>query len=69
MPEINPKIIRGHVRLLVTVHRYGVDVVRVRIGENTTWTGLKIYNRGLVFNSQDVITAFWTVFFITACAN
>ena len=42
MPEINPKIIRGHVRLLVTVHRYGVDVVRVRIGEHTTWTGLKI---------------------------
>ena len=64
MPEINPKIIRGHVRLLVTVHRYGVDVVRVRIGENTTWTGLKIYNRGLVFNSHDVKQHFGVYFFV-----
>lgn len=40
VPQINPQVISRHVGLVVAVDRYGVDVVRVRIGKHSSWGGL-----------------------------
>lgn len=36
MPQVNPQIVRGQIRLLVRVDRYRVDVVGVSVGKDPT---------------------------------
>ena len=40
MPDVNPQVICREVRRIVTVHRYGVDVVGVGVGEYSPRQGL-----------------------------
>ena len=47
MPEVDPEIVSGHVGLLVTVDRDGVDVVGVCVGENPAWRRLHHEFHGL----------------------
>ena len=40
MPDVNPQVVCREVRRIVTVHRYGVDVVGVGVGEYSPRQGL-----------------------------
>lgn len=40
VPQVDPEVVGRQIRLLVAVHRYGVDVVSVGVGEDAAGGGL-----------------------------